>query len=154
MSSFTIQLKQQQFAFIGIILYTSFCVHNSNCSIDLYNIDLQTTIIFFTQNWLNSLWISVACFVLSFISHGKQSNESTCRKMSLPSRNLYKRMQLTYSVTVAFFFVAAFLYCTLLQRVYFFILLFYTDVVAIFLFIRWSCRQSHYFCYWSFCLTF
>ena len=35
-----------------------------------------------------------------------------------------------------------------------FIPLFYTDVVAVFLFICWSCKQVHYFCFWSFCLSF
>ena len=31
---------------------------------------------------------------------------------------------------------------------------FKTNVVAIFLFNRWSCKQAHYSCVWSFCLSF
>ena len=38
------------------------------------------------------------------------------------------------------------LYCTLLLLVYFFIPFLYCIVVAIFLFIRWLCKQIHYFC--------
>ena len=67
-----------------------------------------------------------------------------------------------------YLFIRFFLYCTLLLLVYFLISfyaavvvaclflysLFYADVVAIFLLIRWSCKQAHYTYFWSFCLSF
>ena len=107
----------------------------------------------FTQDWLNSFWITIACSVLPFIwkrffyspkktlnksnnfflrkskidmlililwpntkrnvscsilpfiSHGKQSNECTSRRISLPSRNLYKCKQVACNVVVACLFV-------------------------------------------------
>ena len=62
-----------------------------------YSLHMQRA---FTQNWLNSFWTAVACSVLSFILHGKQSYEWTWRGMSLPSRNLYKCKQVACSVVV------------------------------------------------------
>ena len=50
----------------------------------------------FTQIWLNSFWIGVACSVLPFIS-----NPCTWKTISLLSRNLYKCKQVTCSVVVA-----------------------------------------------------
>ena len=81
--------------------------------------------------------------------------------MSLPSRNLYKCKQVACSVIVACLYDYPFFLChTLLLPVYFLIpfiytdaidwlllnlLCFYTNVVATFLFIRCSCKQTHYF---------
>ena len=48
--SLTISLKQQQFALIVIIIYTSSAYINNNSAIGLYNRDLQTAIILFTRN--------------------------------------------------------------------------------------------------------
>ena len=53
-----------------------------------HNYSLHTQRVF-TQGWLNSFWIAVAYAVLPFISHGKQSDECTWSRMSLPSQNLY-----------------------------------------------------------------
>ena len=75
----------------------------------------------FTQDWLYSFWIAIVCSGLPFISHGKLSDECTWRRMSLPSRNLYKCKQVACNVIVTCLFVyPLFLYCTLLLLVYFF----------------------------------
>ena len=78
-----------------------FRVHNNNCSIDRNNRDDQTTIILFTQDWMNFFWIAVTWSVLPFISQSKQSNECTWKRTSLPSRNLYKCKQVAWSVAAA-----------------------------------------------------
>ena len=57
-----------------------------------------TSRIVLTHDWLNSNWITVACYILPFISHDQQSDECTCRRMFLPSRNLYKCKQAVYCV--------------------------------------------------------
>ena len=93
------------------------------------------------------------CRCLPFISHGKQSNESTWRRMSLPCRNPYKCKRVACSVVVTCLLVISAFF--ILHFVYFLIPLFYTDaVVAMFLFIRWSCQQAHYLCFWSFYFSF
>ena len=84
-----------------------FLVYNTNCSIDLYNRDLQPTIhtqLVFTQNWLNSFWIDVASSALPFISHDNESNEwCTWKRMPLPSRNHYKCKQVAWNLVIACF---------------------------------------------------
>ena len=106
--------------------------------IELYNRDLQTAIILFICNlsshktdWILSDFI-IAYYVISFISHGKESTKCTWRRMSLPLWNLYKCKQVAFLLLYP---------------------IFYTDVVAIFLFISWLCKQAHYFCFWRFCLS-
>ena len=119
----------------------------------------------FTQDWLNSFWIAIVCSVLSFSSQGKQSDECTWRRMSLPSRNLYTCKQVVSVIVACIFslrlslqsccclFTCLFPFYTALCCCLFTSLsLFYTDVVAIFLFIRWSCKQVHCVCFLSFCL--
>ena len=59
MPALMIRLKQQQFALIINISLHFFRVHNNNCSTDLYNRDVQTTIILFTQDLLN--FFSIHC---------------------------------------------------------------------------------------------
>ena len=62
---------------VGYSLYTSVRAH-TNCSVDLYNSDLQTTTVFFTRNftqgWLNSNYSSSALSCPFIVQH-KQSNE-------------------------------------------------------------------------------
>ena len=84
-----------------------FRVQKNNCLIDLYNRDLQTTIVLFTcnvqyatQDWLNNFWITVACYILLFLSLGKQSDKCTWRRLSLAWRNLYKCKQVACGVVV------------------------------------------------------
>ena len=72
-----------------------------------HNYSLHTQRVF-TQDWLNSFWTSASCSVLPFLSHGKQSNECTWRRMSLPSKHLYKCKQVACSVIVACLFVSPF----------------------------------------------
>ena len=60
----------------------------------------------------------------------------------MPLRNLYKYKQLCLHCCCCLYTcLSSFLYCTLLLSVYF-LIPFYTDVVAIFLCIRWSCKWS------------
>ena len=58
----------------------------------------------FTRDWPNSFWTPVACSVLPFISHDKQSYECAWRRMFLPSRNLYKCKQADGIVVIACFY--------------------------------------------------
>ena len=74
------------------------------------------------------------------LSQGKQSDECT-----LPSRNLYKCKQVVYVIVVCVFCSRLSLQSCL--HVY---PLFYTDIVAIFLFIYLFCLL----CFWSFLLSF
>ena len=104
------------------------CVNNSKCPTDLYSGDLQTTIILFIHN--ASFTDAFACFVLPFISQSKLFDECFWRRLTLPSRNLYQTKHVVYVIAVCVF-------CLSLQCCYcfLFILLFYTNVVSLFLFI-------------------
>ena len=96
------------------------------------------------QDWLNSFWIT-ACFVLHFIYQWKQSDECSWRRMSLPSRNLYKCKQVVYCYLCILFTLSLLIF-------YLFIPSFYTDVI--FLFIIWSCKQDHCFVFVAFVYHF
>ena len=117
---------------------------NNNCSIDLYNRDLQTTIIRFTHN-LSSLktdWIlsESPLLALSGLLYCMISSLMECpwRRMSFPfplsllSLNLYKCKQMAWNVVVACLFVYPLLYTALCCRLFTSTSLFYTDIVAIF----------------------
>ena len=109
----------------------------------------------FIQDLLNFFWISAASSALPFISHGK----------------LLKDNVFVFVKSLLVICLSVFLYCSLLLPVYslitFFILMlmllvyffipfsfFYSNVVAIFLFIHWSSKQDYCFCFWRFCLSF
>ena len=118
--SLTICFKQQQFALIVIILPRLLDLRriwgplNHNYSLHMQHV--------FTQEELNSFSIAYVYSALSFISHTKQSNECTWRRMSLLLRNLYKCKQVAWSIVVTFLFVyPLFLYCTSLLLVCFLI---------------------------------
>ena len=72
----------------------------------------------FAQDWLNSFRIAVVCSVLPFISRGKQSNQCTLGRMSLPSWKIHKCKQIACSVVVA---------CLLVYPLFFFWYCIYTD---------------------------
>ena len=94
-------------------------------------------------------WITTICFncyssftLLSLLNNNRLLDiyyQCTWRRMSLPCRNLYKCKQVACSVVVAcllvypLFFILHFVVACLLLHAHFY----YTDVVAIFLFIRW-----------------
>ena len=71
--------------------------------------------------------------MFSFKSKLKQSDECTCRSMSLPLRDLFIHKQFYYSYFCILFTLS--LQCCCLS-------LFYTNIVDIFLFIRWSYKQA------------
>ena len=117
-----------------------FGVHNF--SIDLNNRDLLTTIIFFTQDWLNIFWITFAWSVLPFISQLNSLMIALGAECLCLPRNIYKCKQVACSVVVAclqlnplFFCTDVVVACLLLYA------LFYTDAVD-------------YFYFWSICLSF
>ena len=109
-----------------------------------YNYSLHMKRVF-TQDWLNTFWIPVACRVLSFISQGKLSDEYTWTEhwIHLSSRILCKYKQVV-KVLLFMYFICI---CPCSVVVAFLIVysLFYTDVIGIFLFIRWSRKQIHCF---------
>ena len=151
----TIWLKQQQFASIAIIFYTSFAC-NINCSIDLYNKDLQTTIILFTCNvsahktgWIISELplLALSCLLYRMVNSLMNGLEGECNSLREISLNVSKSFAVLFCLfCILAIFYTALCYCS------FTALFFYTD--AIILFIRWSCKQAHYFCFWSFFLSF
>ena len=108
MPPFTIQPKQQQFALIVITLYTSFAYNN--CSIELYNRNLQTTIILFIRNmsshktdWILSKFplLAWACFLYHMVRRimNALEGEYLClRKISI-------NKHVAYSVVLACLFV-------------------------------------------------
>ena len=86
----------------------------------------------FTQDWLNSFWIAIACPVLPFM------NACLClRKISINVNKL-----LAVLLLPVYLFIRFFLYSTLLLPVYFLVPFLYADVVAIFLIKSWSCKQT------------
>ena len=98
-------LKKKTFKTVIVLLgwfflHFCFCKKNNNCSMDLYNGDIQTTIILFTGNVSSykTNWIlsnCVVCFVLPFISQDKQSDKCSWRRMNcLFVHPLFKIMML------------------------------------------------------------
>ena len=79
-----------------------FRVYNNNCSIDLYNRYLQTTIILFTSTCLHTrltkFFLNCRCLLCPAFYI---LDECTWRIMSLPSRNLYKCKEVAWSAAVA-----------------------------------------------------
>ena len=95
----------------------------------------------FTQDWLNFFWIAVACYVLPFIS------QLSSLKNSL---ELCKWKQVACNVVVvawlfAFFILHFVVACLLLNPIVILMLLLYFCLFD---------DQAHYFCFWSFCLSF
>ena len=121
--------------------FTLFRIHNNNCSTDLYNRDLQTKIIFFTQNRLNFLWIPLlALFCLLYY-----------RRMFLSSRNcLLLSLYFIYVVLAMFTYLSHFFILILSPPIYLFISLFCIDVIVIFFLKCLSRKKGHYFWFWSF----
>ena len=132
--------------------------NNNNCSIDLYSRDLQTTIIHFIRkvsshktDWILTELLLPALFCLLYCK--VRSDECIWKRISLPLRNLHRCKQVVYAIVVCVFCLHLSLQCfyclfTSLS------LLFYTDVVSIFWFIRWSCKQVHCFVFVAFVYHF
>ena len=126
-----------------------FGVYYYNCLLDLYNIEIQTTIILFTRNMpshkTDLILKELPLPVLSFISQGKQFNEYTWRRLCLASWNLYKCKQVVCSVVVACLLVYLVFYtalcCCMFTSWYLFL---YWCCCYIFGYL-WSCKQAHYF---------
>ena len=72
-----------------------------------HNYSLHTQHVF-TQFWLNSFRIAVASRVVPFLLQGKQYDESAGRRMSLPSRILYKYKQVVVVLLDAYLFILFF----------------------------------------------
>ena len=114
-----IWLIQQQFALIVILLLHS--LHINNCSIELYNSDLQTTIILFTRNvsshktdWILDELQLLALFCLLY-----------CRVSSLINALEEECLCLReISINVNKMFIVIFVFILL------FVPFFYTDVVV------------------------
>ena len=114
-------------------------VYNNHFSVGLYKRDLHTTIIRFTRNlsshmidWILSELLLSALSCVLYCKLGRLMNALERECVHETSINVNK------------------LLAVLLLHVYLFILF----VVATFLFIRWTCKQAHYLCLWTFCLWF
>ena len=95
-----------------------FHIHNNNCSLDLYNRDLQITIILFTRNVsshkINWILYELPLLALSCLLYHRLSS-----RMSLSWQNLCKCKQVACSIVVGYLFAyPLFLYCILLLSVY------------------------------------
>ena len=95
MPLFTTWCKQQQLLYSCFV--TLFCLNNNNCWTDLYNGDLQTTIILFKHHVSSykTDWIFTdidACFVRPFLYQCKQWDEWSRSRLfvAIPSLDLYK----------------------------------------------------------------
>ena len=161
---FTTWLKQQQFVPIVLLL-----LHSPTYTI------LIVRIILFTRNLSSHKtdWIRcelplpvLSCLLYCRVSSLMNSLEEECvclREISTNVNKLFTLLLLVYFVyscsfsvvVVGYLLVYSLSYTALLLLpVYFFIPFFNTDVAAVFLFIRWSCLQAHYFCFLSFHLSF
>ena len=98
-----------------ILLYTSVHISFSNCSVDLYNSDHQTTTVFFarnfTQGWLNSYALSaMSC---PFIVQRKQADERSWSRQFVFS--LFKELYCDFIFVCAFAYLSIrFFSCLLL----------------------------------------
>ena len=77
-----------------ILLYTSVLLSTKNCSVDIYNSDLQTTTVSFTcnfiQGWLNSYYSPSALSCPFIVQHNHSNERSWSRTfMFSPARELY-----------------------------------------------------------------
>ena len=124
-----------------------------HCLIDLYNRDLQTTVILFTtiidfmQDWLNSSeffpWPALCCLLncrLNSVINALEGEYICLRDISINVNKLLA-VQCCYCMftCLSAFFILHFVVACLFLNPFLFIFI-YTDVVAIFLFIHWSCK--------------
>ena len=124
----------------------------ANCSLDLSNRNLQTTIIrnvyLCKADWILS---ELPLSALSCLLYHRVSSLMNVWRMSLPFRKLFKYKQVVYVIVLAVLLLPVFCLSLFLLHccccLFTSISLFYTDVVTIFLFIRWSCKQDHWFCF-------
>ena len=146
-----------------LLFFKLFHIHNNIYNIN-YNYSLHMQLVF-TQDWQNSFWIPLPapshllyCRVKSLIN--ALLGQYLClREISINVNKCFIVILYFDIVVPSVLFLHAYLFISFymlmfLLLVYFFIPLFYTDVVAIFLFIRWSRNKCHYFDSWSFCLSF
>ena len=121
-----------------------------------HNYSLHTQRVFI-QDWLNSYWIhlelplpELSCLLYRRVSSLINAREEECRCLREISINVNKLVIvicvfcLHLSLKSCCCLFIPFLYCTVVC-LFISLPLFYTDVVAKFLFIRWSCKQAHYF---------
>ena len=103
-----LQLDVSNNLFCLLFFFTLYGVNTKNCLLDINNGNLQTTIIFF-KHYASSHktdWIftdPIGCFVLPFISQGKHSDACSSRRITLPTRNLYKCKHVVYDIVVCVF---------------------------------------------------
>ena len=158
---FTIWLSQQQFALIVIILYSSSTytitiVHKIFIT-EIFKLQLftahatclHTRLTEFFPNCLNSLMSAFEgkCLCL---------HEISINVNLLFTLLLFVYFVYIYPCSIVFpvYLFIPFLYCTVVVVCLLLYPLFYTNVVPIFLFILWSCKQVLCFCFGNFCLAF
>ena len=151
-AQFTIWLKQQQFALIVIILQTTIILFT--CNVSSHKTDrIQSELP------LPALSCLLYCRLNSTINAFEE--ECLClHEISINVNMLLSLLLFVYfvyicpcSVVLPVYLFIPFLSCTFVACLLLYPL-FYTNVVSIFLFIRWSCKQVHCFCFGSFCLAF
>ena len=125
---------------IGLFI-TLFQVHNIDFLIDLYNGSLQTTIILFMCKFFSQK-INWIIFILSLLALSWIFLSTVSSLINALEGEYFRPREISCSCSVI---TACLLSCPLF---------YYTDVIVIFLFIRWSCKQSQYSCFWSFLFHF
>ena len=140
-----------------LFFFTIFREHNNNCSIDLYNRDLKTTIILFTRNLSSDKtdWIlselplpDLPCILYRRVSSLINAFEAKClcfREVSIDVNKLF--------IVVCVFCLRCSCSIVVTRQVAY-SLFSYIDVVAIFLFIRFSSQQVYCFVFGAFVYHF
>ena len=95
-----------------------------------------------TQDWLNSFWIAIACFVLHFIARSVSSLMNVLERECLWLREISINVNKLFTVVCVFCLCPP---CSIVVACLLVYPLFYTDAVAIFFFIRSLCKQVHCF---------
>ena len=129
---------------------TLVCINNKNCLIDLYRGNLLSTIILYARYTSSHKtdWIytdPIACFPFPFISQSKQSDVCSWMRMFSRSRNMCKCEYHYFIVICIFCYIYSNnVYCCFLFPCLL-LFFFFTEVIPIFLFIRWLCKQVRCF---------
>ena len=137
MSPFTPRFKQQQFALIRSLQQRSF---EQLFSSQATSLSTRLTIFFLKCHYVvcpTFFYRRISCLM-----------NCTWGRMFLPWLNLYKSKHY-----VSVIIICVFCLCLSLQSCCCLFIL-YSPFFILLLFIRWSCKQTHYFNFWSFCLWF
>ena len=124
-----------------LLFFTLFRVHNNNCSIDLYNRDLQTTILLFTRNVSSHksdcIFSELSSPALSCLIYALEGKCLCLREISINVNKLFTLLLFAYFVYVC--------PCNVVVACLLVYFLFYTALLLL---------PSSFFLYWCCCYIF